>query len=86
LKAETVTTGKTRHFELLNPFLSREPASGEYASIAAELSVSTGMVGVSVHRLRQRYRETVRAEIADTVADPQQVDLEMEELFAALRS
>lgn len=86
LKAETVATRKTRHFELLNPFLSREPIAGEYASIAGELGVSTGAVGVSVHRLRQRYRELVRAEIADTVADPRQLDPEMDELFAALRS
>jgi len=47
--------------------------------------MSPGAVGVSVHRLRQRYREMVRAEIADTVADPTLVDLEMQELFAVLR-
>jgi len=70
---------------LLNAFLSREPDAGEYAAAATELGVSPGAVGVSVHRLRQRYRECVRAEIADTVADPAHVDAEMEELFAALR-
>jgi RNA polymerase sigma-70 factor (ECF subfamily) len=47
--------------------------------------MSAGAVGVSVHRLRQRYRECVRIEIAGTVADTAQVDAEMEELFAALR-
>ncbi len=85
LRAETLATGRTRHFELMNPFLSREPAAGEYAGVAAELGVSAGAVAVSVHRLRQRYRELVRAEIADTVADPRQIDPEMDELFAALR-
>jgi RNA polymerase sigma-70 factor (ECF subfamily) len=86
LKDETAAAGKARQFEMLNPFLSREPETGEYAALAAEMNVSTGAVGVSVHRLRQRYRETVRAEIADTVANPAHVDGEMRELFAALRS
>ena len=85
LKDETAVAGKARQFELLNPFLSREPATGEYAAVAAELGVSAGAIGVSVHRLRQRYREWVRTEIADTVADPRQVDAEMQDLFAALR-
>ena len=71
---------------MLDPFLSREPEPGEYTAVAAELGVSAVGVGVSVHRLRQRYREAVRAEIADTIADPTQVDAEMRELFAALRS
>lgn len=86
VKDETAATGKARQFELFNPFLSREPGPGEYATVAAELGVSAGAVGVSVHRLRQRYREMVRAEIADTVADPAQVDAEMRELFCALRA
>lgn len=86
LRGETAAAGKARHFELLNPFLSREPEAGEYATVAGELGVSQGALGVSVHRLRQRYRECVRAEIADTVADPVQVEAEMQELFACLRS
>lgn len=86
LKEETAATGKTRQFDLLNPFLSRDPGPGEYAAVARQLNVSTGSVGVSVHRLRQRYRELLRAEVANTVADPAQVDAEMRELFAALQS
>jgi RNA polymerase sigma factor (sigma-70 family) len=85
LKDETAAAGKARHFELLNAFLSREPEAGEYAAIAAELGVSSGGVGVSVHRLRQRYRALVRIEIAETVADSRQVDQEMRELFEVLR-
>lgn len=86
LKDETAVSGKARQFELLSPFLSREADAGEYATLAKKLAVSAGAVGVSVHRLRQRYRELVRAEIADTVADSAQVDAEMRDLFAALRS
>ena len=61
------------------------PARAEYAAVAATLGVSAGAVGVSVHRLRQRYRECVRAEIADTLSDSSQVDMEMSVLFEALR-
>ena len=86
LKEETAASGKAPQFELLSPFLSREPAVGEYAAISTELAVSSGAVGVSVHRLRQRYRELVRTEISETVAEPAQVDAEMRDLFAALRS
>ena len=86
LKEETAEAGKSRHFELLNPFLSREPESGEYGAVAAELGVSSGSVGVSVHRLRQRYRALVRAEIAETVTDSRQIESEMRDLFDVLRA
>jgi RNA polymerase sigma factor (sigma-70 family) len=85
LKEETIASGKARQFELLDKLLTRDPEAGEYASIAADLGVSTGAVGISVHRLRRRFGELVRAEIADTVADPAQVDAEMQELLVALR-
>lgn len=85
LKQEAVAAGKGPQFEVLNPFLSREVEPGDYASVAARLGVSTGAAGVSVHRLRHRYRECVRAEIAETVSDPGLVEEEMTALFAALR-
>ena len=85
LRAETATSGKSRQFELLDPFLSREAAEGEYASLAAQLGVSAGAVGVAVHRLRQRYRELVREVIANTIAETTQIEEEMRHLFAALR-
>ena len=45
-----------------------------------------GAVHVAVHRLRQRYREALRARIATTVEDPSQIDEEIRDLFAALSS
>ena len=85
LKEETLATGKARQFEVLNPFLSHEPEAGEYVAAAAKLQSSAGTVGVLVHRLRARYRDLVRAGIAETLAEPSQLDAEMAELFAALR-
>jgi RNA polymerase sigma factor (sigma-70 family) len=75
---------KLQHFELLHPFLSREPVDGEYAAVGAVLSLSAESVAVAVYRWRQRYRETLRATVADTLADPGQVDDEMKHVFAAL--
>jgi RNA polymerase sigma factor (sigma-70 family) len=84
LREETATAGKTRQFEKLSPFLSCEAESGEYASLANELGMSSGAVGVAVYRLRQRYRELVRLEIASTLIDSDQVEEEMRHLLAAL--
>src|SRR6202011_1415689 len=67
LRAETSAMGKSQQFELLIPFLSREAEAGEYSGVAEQLGLSVGAVGVAVHRLRQRYREVVRGEIADTI-------------------
>jgi RNA polymerase sigma-70 factor (ECF subfamily) len=55
-----------------------------YAEIATRLNTSDGAVKVAVHRLRQRYRELLRAEIADTVANPGEIEDEIRNLFAAL--
>lgn len=85
VKQEVAGTGKERPFEILSPFLSREPEPGEYAAAASALGISAGAVGVSVHRLRQRYRECVRSVVAETVSDPAQVDEELTALLAVLR-
>lgn len=72
-------------FDRLKPFLAGEPDPGEYGAIAAQLGWTQGSVAVAVHRLRQRYAELVREEVAHTVADPAGVEAEMRDLFAALR-
>jgi RNA polymerase sigma-70 factor (ECF subfamily) len=60
-------------------------ASGEsYRQLAGPLGLSEGAVKVAVHRLRHRFREVVRAEIAQTVATPGEVDEELRCLMAAL--
>jgi RNA polymerase sigma-70 factor (ECF subfamily) len=55
-----------------------------YAKAAAALELTEGAVRVAVHRLRQRYRELLREEIAQTLSDPAQVEEEMQALFSAL--
>jgi RNA polymerase sigma-70 factor (ECF subfamily) len=52
--------------------------------MAARLGTSEGAVKVAVHRLRQQYRQVLRAEIAETVSGPEEVEDELRNLFAAL--
>jgi RNA polymerase sigma factor (sigma-70 family) len=84
LREEYVRAGKTSVFEQLKSTLTGERRSVPYTDIAAFLNTSEGAVKVAVHRLRQRYRELLRAEIADTVAGPEDVEEEVRSLFAAL--
>jgi RNA polymerase sigma-70 factor (ECF subfamily) len=55
-----------------------------YRELAARLGLSEGAVKVAAHRLRQRYRDLLREEIASTVAGPGEVEEELKHLFAAL--
>jgi RNA polymerase sigma-70 factor (ECF subfamily) len=83
LGAECATAGRVRQFEELKVFLTAETGAMPYASAAKALDIDEGAVRVAVHRLRKRYRELLRDEIAQTVSDPSQVDEEMRALFVA---
>ena len=84
LRAEYTASDREKLFEALKPTLTEASRAVRYAEIASRLDTSEGAVKVAVHRLRQRYRELLRAEIADTVASPDEVDGELRSLFAAL--
>ena len=81
LREEFTAAGKARQFDLLKPFLTSDAGLGGYDEVAAQLETSPQTVAVSVHRLRQRYREAVRAEIAQTVTSPDNVEEELRGLF-----
>lgn len=83
LRDECAADGKARLFACLKPFLSVDQAAIPYDQPAAELGLNEGAVRVAVHRLRRRYRELLRNEIAQTLADPAQVREELQALFAA---
>jgi RNA polymerase sigma factor (sigma-70 family) len=84
LRQEYARTGREHLFEQLKPTLTEASRAVRYAEIAVRLNLSEGAVKVAVHRLRLRYREVLRAEIADTVASPGEVEDELRNLFAAL--
>lgn len=80
LRQEQADAGKLAQFENLLPLLAGPPPGG-YAAAAAQLGLSENAARVAAHRLRQRYRERLRAEIAHTVCGPQEVDDEIRRLF-----
>jgi RNA polymerase sigma factor (sigma-70 family) len=84
LREEFVAVDKLQQFNLLKAFLSNVAGEGDYAALAGPLGLDVGSVAVAVHRLRQRYREIVRAEIAQTVTSEAELKAEMSHLFAAL--
>jgi len=84
LQAEYVREGKSDLFVALNPCLVGERTSQPYAELAEKLGLTEAAVKTSVHRLRQRYRQLLRDEIAHTVTRPDEVDDELRHLFAVL--
>jgi len=84
LRSEHTRDGKGDLFEQLKATLTGERTSLPYAQIASRMSMSEVAVKVTVHRLRQRYREILREEISHTVSTPDQVEDEIRALFSAL--
>ena len=84
LRDESVAEGKSRLYECLKPFLMLGKSEIPYARAAAALAMSEGSVRVAVHRLRRRYRELLREEIAQTLSDPSQAEAEIQALLGAL--
>jgi RNA polymerase sigma-70 factor (ECF subfamily) len=84
LKDEMSTVNRQRQFDELKHFLTAHAAPGEYALIAQKLGVEAAAAPVMVHRLRHRFRELVRAEVAQTVSSPLELEEEMRYLFAVL--
>ena len=84
LRGEYDRDGKGVLFDKLKPCLIGSRETQPYALLAAELDMSEGAVKVAVCRLRERYRERLKAEIARTVAGPSEVDSELRHLFRVL--
>jgi hypothetical protein len=70
---------------VLEPYLTREPGPGQYQELARQLEMQVLSVTIAVKRLRQRYRELADAELAETVASNQDLEVERTALHAALR-
>ncbi len=84
LRDEMTSAGKSRNYEILEQWLATDPSPGEYEAAAPDLSLSPRSVGVAVFRLRQRFRELVRIEVADTVAEMDDVQEEMRYLLEVI--
>lgn len=82
LRDEYIEAGKEKLFESLKDRLGG--GDTPYKQLAESVGMTEGSVKVAVHRLRARYREILREEIAQTVATPIEVDEELREMFAVL--
>lgn len=84
LRDECTADGRAEFFENAKPWLTGEAAHGDQRGLAASCGKDPNVVKVAVHRLKRRFRELLKAEIAHTLDDASQVESEMRALFAAL--
>jgi RNA polymerase sigma factor (sigma-70 family) len=83
LRDEYAQHARPEHFDQLKRCLLKQ-SDESYAALAGEMQTSEGALKVAIHRLRKRYRDLFRREIADTVADPSEVEEELRYLASVL--
>jgi RNA polymerase sigma-70 factor (ECF subfamily) len=81
---EEESAGSSEVFHTLKPWLSTSSAPPAQADIAAGLGMSEGALKVAIHRLRKRFREIIRREVAQTLHNPAELDAEMQHLITVL--
>ncbi len=84
LAEEWQAAGRTGEFCALQPFIGGEPSHGAIAELAARRGESPATLRKTVSRLRQRFRQHVKAQITPTLATAGEADAEMRELLEAL--
>ncbi len=84
LRDEFASSGRLALFEHLKPYLGGDDDGTPYRQIATELGKTEGAIKVAIHRLRQRCRELLRAEIGQTVNGHEEIDEELRDLFDAV--
>ena len=84
LHAEYVAKQRLPHFETLKAHLAGSPKDGSLAAAAHALGISETTAKVAAHRMRKRYRDLLREEIAQTVEQPTDIDEEIRHLFTVL--
>jgi DNA-directed RNA polymerase specialized sigma24 family protein len=82
LQEECTLEGKAALFERLNVFLSGDKTEVTYAEAGAAVQMTEGAVRVAVHRLRRRYRELLREQVAQTISQPADLEDELRQLRA----
>jgi RNA polymerase sigma factor (sigma-70 family) len=86
LQLECEAEGKAELFSQLKNFLTAGKNESAQSEIAKSLGMEEGAVRVAIHRLRKRYRQLLRDEIAQTLSESAMVDEEMQALFGAFSS
>lgn len=86
LENEFVQSGKAEQFAILKEFIIGEHSGTTYRDASTKLSLTEGAAKMAASRMRRRYRELLREEIAQAVATPDDVDDEIRKLFESLGS
>jgi len=86
LRTELQRSADAERWKRLEPLLTGDAPSGTYKEIATDLEMTESAVKVAVHRLRKRYGEALRAEVAQTVSNPEEVDDEVRYLLTVVDS
>jgi DNA-directed RNA polymerase specialized sigma24 family protein len=86
LRRECVADGRAEFFEQIKPWLTGDAAHGDQTALAARCGMNANALKVAVHRLKRRFRELLKMEVAGTLDDSGLVEAEMRALFAALGS
>jgi RNA polymerase sigma-70 factor (ECF subfamily) len=86
LRVQYAADGKQELFEQLHPYISRDASPPVHRDLALALKISEGATKVALHRLRKRYGECIRQEIARTLGSSAEVEEEVRHLFEVLRS
>lgn len=84
LRLEHAAEGREEFFEQIKPWLTGDAAHGEQAMLVDQTGLNATALRVAVHRTKKRFRQLVKAEVAQTLDDSKEVDAEVRELFAAL--
>lgn len=84
LRLECVAEGRAEFFEQVKPWLTGDSARGEQMALAASQGMNANALKVAVHRLKRRFRQLLKAEVAGTLDNPDLVESEMRALFTAL--
>jgi RNA polymerase sigma-70 factor (ECF subfamily) len=77
LRQEAEEAGKRALFDGLQEFLLEQPSRDDYERVSEKLGMRRNTLAVAVHRMRERLRELVRAELADTVTEAREVEAEL---------
>jgi RNA polymerase sigma factor (sigma-70 family) len=84
LRRESSLAGRVELFDQLKPHLWREDDATPYAQLATSFGMTVAALKVRLHRLRQRYRDLLREEIAQTVAEPAEIEGEINYLIRVM--
>ena len=84
LRQDCAAKNQTRLFERLQPYLSGDHPAARYADVARELDMSEGTLRTAMSRLRKRFAKLLYEEVAQTVAEPGEVEAELRYLIGVV--